>query len=261
MNFLTFLFPFIERFTTGRFIRRFFAILYRVFGWSFFVIGTLAMLTGMYAAIKSEQVMLILGALICMPILAIGGYLFLQISLYKAKCIDELDEADYTAIPVVSNFIRYLGELFLATLAVQGLLFLLASLFVSDFGFGLGNIINSYRIPLPDALVFGSDVYRMLLNLLDLRSNSFEAKGLMFLANTITHVLSLINGVLVMLFFYFIAEINVVLAEIASNTRRMVKAGTGTLSSAEPSVGKCNSCGCQNDPTDRFCTDCGNPLT
>ena len=261
MGFLNFLFPFIDQFTTGNFIRKFFSVLYQIFGWTFLVVGVLTALFGVYASIESEKVIIIVGTLVCLPIIAVGGYLLMQISLYKAQSISKMDRADYTAIPIVSLFIKYLGEMFLAILAIQGLFFLLASLFVTDYGLGLAFILREFSVPLPDSLVFGSSVLDGLFDLFDLRRGNIEERGLIFLIQTLSYLLSLINGVLVMLFFYFLAEVSLVLADIAANTKRLLS--QPIITSADETdldTASCGNCGFQNERDDMFCTNCGQSL-
>ncbi len=247
MNFLTFLFPYIETVTSGSFLRKFFGILYKVFGWFFFGGSIVAMLMGLFAAFKTEQMMIVLGSLFTAPILAAGGYLLLQISLYRSKTLTELTKEDYTAIPIVSIFLRYVGELYFAVVLVQGLIMLIGSLFVANSFFG-GFSSMLHWIDLPFV-------------------NELRYNGGAFVAVLLMYVAALIGGVLVLLFSYLLAELVVVLAEIASNTRKLntgvsvplEEQGTSITEEA-PRPGKCSACGQQNTEEDTFCINCGNKL-
>ncbi len=256
MNFLNFLFPYIETVTGGKFLRRFFSVLYKVFGWTFLVGGVIAMLMGFFAAFKTEQVLFIIGSVFTAPLMAIGGYVLLQLSLYRSKTIDELTGEDYTAIPLISVFTRYLGEVYFTIIVVQGLAMLIGSLFVT----------NSFFNPLT-----------FMMNWMDMPMihELQRSSGGAFMAVLLVYVLSLVMGILTLLFFYFLAEMMIVLAEIASNTRRMTGNGLIQASStvsdlpihatepiAPPPISDriCQKCNWENKPGDMFCSDCGNKL-
>lgn len=248
MNFFTFLFPYIETVISGTFLRKFFSILYKVFGWFFFGGSIVAMLMGLFAAFKTEQMMIVIGALFTSPILAAGGYLLLQISLYRSKTLSELTRDDYTAIPIVSIFLRYTGEVYFAIILTQGLIMLIGSLFVSNSLFnGFSWMLGWMDFPFMNELRYNGGAFATVL---------------------LMYVAALVGGVLSLLFSYFLAELVIVLAEIAANTRKLngsVSSSTSesaveSSASIPESPGYCSVCGHQNGANDAFCINCGNKI-
>lgn len=120
---------------------------------------------------------------------------------YHAKNIIDFEDSDYSAIPIVSNIFRALGEtyaIFATAVAIGGTLMS----WFSDYG-GAAYQFTRFLYLLPISGLLPIEVGGRFLN------------GLIFL------ITCLITAYVILLFAYFIAENILVLADIAKNTMMM----------------------------------------
>lgn len=119
----------------------------------------------------------------------------MQIWFYRAKAIINLEDSDFTVIPIFSNLLRAIGEnyaLFIITVGFGGTLML----WFSNYGYYLRKF--STYIPF-------------------VRLDDSFIGGLIFLA------LTMIIAFFILLLTYFLAENILVLVQIAKNTRGLKK--------------------------------------
>jgi hypothetical protein len=184
---------------------------------------------------------LLFGLIFFVAILAIG-----QIFWYRADCVSALEESQYTVIPIVSILFRAAGEVYAtlgASMAVGGCLFIwMARAYPNLLFRGLPDVMPSFS---PNLTFLG---------------------GLSFLGYV--GVVSF----LVLIFFYFLAESVVVMVDMASQIRLLVR-HTSPDAPPAPSVPqappapplpppppRCPRCNTQLEAGTKFCGTCGSPI-
>jgi hypothetical protein len=180
---------------------------------------------------------LLFGLIFLAAVLAVG-----QIFWYRADSVRDLEEAPFTVIPIVSILFRAAGEGYAtlgASAAVGGCLFMW---FARAYPYVLLGELGGW---LPST-----------------RSEPTFLGGLSFLG-----YVGLVSF-LVLIFFYFMAESIVVMADIAVHVRLLV--GQGPEGAAPAPVApppmpaaapRCPRCFAELEPGTRFCSTCGNPIS
>jgi len=180
------------------------------------ILGILLVLSGIYLLVQilkysfqmGVPTQFTLGGLILAVLIAAGIFGMMQVCFYRAGTISGLGESPFTVMPVISILLRAFAEAYavaLATLGVGGCLFIW---FSGTSPTNLLGFMGSF-VPLPEPQI--------------LLGNSQFLDGLGFLV-----AMALIAFAFLVL-FYFLAELVVVLADIAKNVRVLVKTGEKAL--------------------------------
>jgi hypothetical protein len=179
----------IESFNKGSLIKKVVSFLFRF-------IGVIIFVGGVYLFFKTISYVPDFWSGVLLFLLLFASILSLQIWFYRAKSISNLEDSEFTVIPIFSNLLRALGEnyaIFIVAIGLGGTL----NLWFSNYTSNLGELTR-------------------FIPLIGLTESSFIG-GLMFLF-LITVIASFI-----LLLSYFLAENSMVLVEIARNTRELKK--------------------------------------
>jgi hypothetical protein len=234
-----FFYPILRALSNGRIIRASVSIGLRV-------LAVVSVLGGGYLLVELLKVIfqpqvpteaaaggLLFGIIFFAAVLAVG-----QIYWYRADSVRELEDSPFTAIPIVSILFRTAGEVYAtlgASIAVGGCLFIwIARAYPYALMRGLGDVMPSTS------------------------TNLTFLGGLAFLG-----YVGLISF-LVLIFFYFLAESIVVMADIAVHVRLLVGPAPASAppapAAAPVAVARCPRCSAVLEPDTRFCSTCGNPI-
>lgn len=82
-----------------------------------------------------------------------------------------------------------------------------------------------------------------------------------FLVGLFSMVFMVISAVFALAYFYFMSEIIYVLVDIANNTRQSHKEKANEIVIREGAPTKCPKCDAKINSDDKFCGECGHPLT
>jgi hypothetical protein len=158
-------------------------------------------------------------------ILSIG-----QIYWYRAGSVRGLGESAFTVIPIVSILFRTMGEVYATfgfSVGAGGCLFIWFSknnpLWLLR---GLGGVLPSMS---PETTFTGGILYFVYLSL---------------------------ASFVVLIVFYFLAEASVVLVDVATHVRMLVRQG-GPSNLGPAPVTRCRACSAELEPAARFCPKCG----
>jgi len=183
----------------GRIIRAAVALALRI-------IGGFALLTGVYLVIETLKLAFNLpttatiGGILAAALLGAATFAVFQILFYRADSISRLGESAFTVMPIFSLLFRAWGETyaaFVATLGVAGCLFTWFS------GMNPAALMGAYvPVPFPPSIPMESNF----------------VVGLIFL------IVTALMAFAVLIFFYFLAEAVIVIADIARNVGLLVKA-------------------------------------
>ena len=187
-NIFNFFYPIIDSLNKGSLIRKVMAFLFRL-------IGVVSFIGGIYFFFKTISYAPDFWFVLLLFLFAAASFISLQIWFYRAKAILNLEDSEFTVIPIFSNLFRAIGEnyaLFLITVGIGGTLMLWFS--------NYGNYLWEFSRYIPF-----------------IRLDDSFIGGLIFLAFTI------IIAFLVLLLTYFLAENILVLVQIAKNTGKIKK--------------------------------------
>jgi hypothetical protein len=169
------------------------------------IIGGFALLTGVYLVIETLKLAFNLpttatiGGMLAAALLGAATFAVFQILFYRADSISRLGESSFTVMPIFSLLFRAWGETyaaFVATLGVAGCVFTWFS------GMNPAVLLGAYLpVPLPT---------------IPMESNFVV--GLIFL------IVTALMSFAVLIFFYFLAEAVIVIADIARNVGLLVRA-------------------------------------
>lgn len=187
-NIFTFFYPIIDSLNKGSLIRNVMAFLFRL-------IGVVGFVGGVYFFFKTISYAPDFWFVLLLFLFAAASFISLQIWFYRAQAVLNLEDSEFTVIPIFSNLFRAIGEnyaLFLITVGLGGTLMLWFS--------NYGNYLWEFSRYIPFITI----------------DDSFIG-GLLFL------VMTIIIAFLILLVTYFIAENILVLVQIAKNTRGLQK--------------------------------------
>lgn len=187
-NIFTFFYPVIDSLSKGSLIKKVMAFL-------FGLIGVVSFIGGVYFFFKTISYVPDFWSVVLLFLFVFSSFISLQIWFYRAKEINNLEDSEFTVIPIFSNLFRALGEnyaVFIITIGIGGTLMLWFSKY--------GGYLRKFSRYIPFAIL----------------DDSFIG-GLLFL------VLTIVIALLVLLLTYFIAENILVLVEIAKNTHWLRK--------------------------------------
>lgn len=157
------------------------------------------------------------GAIFFALLLGVALFGVVQVLLYRAGKVSGLEDSSFTAIPIVSHFARAAGESY----AVMGMAVALGGcVFIWLAGFDPTRMLGGWGSFFPGVEA----------------GNTFLS-GLVFLVSTVVVV------VLNLFFAYLVAELIVVLADIANNTRALREDGGGAAAGGRQRGGREDSPG------------------
>ena len=170
------------------------------------IIGGFALLTGVYLVIETLKLAFNLpttatiGGILAAALLGAATFAVFQILFYRADSISRLGDSAFTVMPIFSLLFRAWGETyaaFVATLGVAGCVFTWFS------GMNPAVLLGAYvPVPLPPSIPMESNF----------------VVGLIFL------IVTALMSFAVLIFFYFLAEAVIVIADIARNVGLLVRA-------------------------------------
>jgi hypothetical protein len=174
----------LDSLSKGSLLRTIMAILFRLVGVANFLFMIYFFFKTISYAPDFWIVLLLLLAIV-------AAFFVLQIWFYRAKKVLELEDSDFTVMPIFSQFFRAFGEMYalgLITIGFGGTLIL----WFSDYYYGLGQFLQFFpNLPAENT----------------------------FIGGLIFFVFAVLIGFLVLLITYFFAEYILVFPEIAKNTK------------------------------------------
>ncbi|MCL4550437.1 MAG: hypothetical protein M1495_17940 [Bacteroidetes bacterium] len=183
-NILTFFYPIIDSLNKGSLIRK-------VMSFLFGLIGVLSFLGGAYIFFSAISEAPDFWFVLLILMMFVASFIVLQIWFYRAKKVLNLEDSDFTVIPIISHFLRAIGE----------------SYAVFTIAYVIGGIINIWFSN------YGYGIYQFEQYLPFVRSASS------FIGQTWLLLITIITALFVLLLTYFIAESILVLVAIENNTR------------------------------------------
>ncbi|HKI79588.1 MAG TPA: hypothetical protein VKA26_13685 [Ignavibacteriaceae bacterium] len=187
-NILNIFYPFIDSLNQGSFIRKLMTNLFRL-------IGILSLVGGLYFFFKTISNAPDFWFVLLLILFLAFTFVAFQIWFYRADAISKLKDSDFNVIPIFANVFRGIGETyaaFLITIGIGGTI----NLWFSSYSYSLMSFLSFVPFISADSSFLG---------------------GILFLLMTI------VMGLSILLFTYFLAENVLVLVEIARNTRSLRK--------------------------------------
>lgn len=244
--------PFFQALSDGKIIRltvawvlRILAILMAVIGGVGFVILILAGFNkSSNYGLGTHSAGLLLGSLLLSLFILAWGYLTAGILTFRAQSVEELGDSHFTVLSILSLLFRLNGELmfvFYSLLGIGGCLFVW---FTDTSPFSQLGALGEFPL-------------------------FADRAGTGFLGGIELAVLFLLIAFISIVFFYALAELSVVLVEIALNTRGLSKEAVVTVPvpvltpepqpapTPVPTPRKCRKCGQLLDAGATFCDECG----
>ncbi len=231
---LNFFYPVLDALSDGRIIRKTVIWVLRVLGVLVFAGGLLAVFALLRFAFQfaengTQGAGTLAGGLLFALILLAGVAAITQIHFYRATSVEALGESGYTVLSIVSILFRTAGEIY-ATLGVV---------------VGVGGCLFMWLARFNPLQMLGG--FGTLLPAV--RAENTMVGGLFFL------IYLAVSSFTFLMLSYFLAELTLVVVEIARNLRNQAHAGP------EPAGRRCPSCALANQLAARFCTHCGTRLT
>jgi len=227
MNPLLFYFPVLRGLNNGKIIRLVAAMALRIqavaagLAGIWLVIMTLK--TGFASYVPAS---FSFGAVIAAILLLVCFYAIAQVMWFRSNSILELEEGPFKVVPIISINLKCCGEVYATFLVTMGVASCLMAWLTGGSGFGFLN----------EFVPFLREVGR-------LADNNFLT-GLFLLFTMLAMAFTTI------LVFYFLAELVVVLVDIALGVRRITPG-------AATSVPLCRTCNEELEAGSAFCTNCG----
>ncbi len=201
MNFLRSIISWIDSFEAGSQFRKWATILLKIVGVLVFIasiVWGISILAGSIAIGsdwgRGPQVIPIIGAVLGICINIIVGIVLMMLFWNRAKKVKDLgEESHFTLIPIAVILVRMVGEVGFLTFAVAGIQVFIFSI----FGSGISRILASITY---DLGIVGD--YR-------------------FIAGVISLVISVLGGAIVLIFYYFLAELINLFVDMATNLKKI----------------------------------------
>ena len=192
MNDFLFMGPAIQALSKGRVFQQIFALILRV-------VGVLTFLFLAYTWIRMWGLVFhlggffaVVGGIIFQGIFVIGAYMVLHAIFIRAGTLAALPQGDFVVIPIMSVLLRLMGEIYASVLAVVAVGGCILAWFAGDRAMYLLSIVSG-GMPLPTGSGF--------------------IGGLMVL------IIGICAAFASLVIFYFLAELLVIFADIALNSR------------------------------------------
>lgn len=186
----------------GKVIRNAIALVMRVGAVLILLGGLLVVIQILKMSFQISSATATIGGLVVAVLLAVAFFAVAQIYLFRAQSVYDLEDSPFTIIPILSILFRASGEAYA----------------VGALAFGVGGCLFTWLSGMsPTMLLSGLGGFMPPIpGLNELGGQSFVS-GLVFLV-TMT-----IAGFAALVTFYALAELVIVLVDIATNVRRLVK--------------------------------------
>ncbi len=248
MKVFAFLEPFFHALSDGKLIRLTVAWVLRILAVLMALIGLLWFVGFVVFGFKSvdngmggRSAGILIGCLLFALFGLAWGYLAAGIYVFRARSITELGDTHFTVLSILSLLFRLQGELIFVTYSILGVG---GCLFMWFTEFSPFSALNEFGEVLPFA--------------------GHASAG--FLGGIEFAILFLLLAFAGILVFYALAELSVVLVEIALNTRGLRNGPPPAQIPAErpavlvPTPRHCKQCGQPLDAGSTFCDECGTPV-
>ena len=186
----------LEIISQGQFFRKAYAVTLQILA-ALIAIAALVSWITVWKSISAFSAEAIVGIIIFQLLFVIAVYVVIHIILIRAGNINALPDSDYTVIPIVSITLKLIGEIYASFITVISVAGGILSWFIGSGAF--------YMVKRPSLLIpsYGS-------------GEGFWG-GLVFMAG------GLFSAIVGFVLFYFLAELVVVLVDIARNIKKMSK--------------------------------------
>jgi hypothetical protein len=187
----------------GSVIRKAIAVIMRLAAVLILLGGLLALIQILKVSFQLQSAAATIGGLFVAVLVAAAAFAIAQIYLYRAQSVHELEDSPFTIIPILSIMFRTAGEAYA----------------VGALALGVGGCVFTWLSGMNPAMLLSAmgEMMPPIPGLNELGGQSFVS-GLVFLVTMIIAAF----GALVA--FYALAELVIVLVDIALNVRRLVKA-------------------------------------
>jgi hypothetical protein len=263
MSSLAFFYPVIRALSQGRIIRQIAAWVLRLQAIFVLITGFLLLILILKIGFGPGVMTTNTVASVIMSLFMLAGTLAVaQVFWFRGKAVLDLEDGQYTVIPVIAQILRCLGEVYATVMATIGLAGTAFFWIVTTETWR--NLLFQLMNHDSDGLLreFGSETWRnlsVLLALIPVPRFYFENAfifGLGFLFQL------LLIGVVMLVAFYFLAEAVIVSVDIAMTLRRGLAVGglrPDVASAAKPF--SCPKCHSEQVPGSTFCDVCGERLS
>ena len=186
----------LEIISQGQFFRKAYAVTLQILA-ALIAIAALVSWITVWKSISAFSAEAIVGIIIFQLLFVIAVYVVIHIILIRAGNINALPDSDYIVIPIVSITLKLIGEIYASFITVISVAGGILSWFIGSGAF--------YMVKRPSLLIpsYGS-------------GEGFWG-GLVFMAG------GLFSAIVGLVIFYFLAELVVVLVDIARNIKKMSK--------------------------------------
>lgn len=186
----------------GRVIRNAIALVMRVGAVLILIGGLLVVIQVLKMAFQISSATATIGGLVVAVLLAAAFFAVAQIYLFRAQSVHDLEDSPFTVIPILSILFRASGE----------------SYAVGAIAFGVGGCLFTWLSGMSPTMLLSAlgGFMPPIPGLNELGGQSFVS-GLVFLVTMV------VAGFTALVVFYALAELVVVLVDIAINVRRLVK--------------------------------------
>jgi len=186
----------LEKISQGQFFRKAYAVTLQILA-ALIAIAALVSWITVWKSISAFSAEAIVGIIIFQLLFVIAVYVVIHIILIRAGNINALPDSDYIVIPIVSITLKLIGEIYASFITVISVAGGILSWFIGSGAF--------YMVKRPSLLIpsYGS-------------GEGFWG-GLVFMAG------GLFSAIVGLVLFYFLAELVVVLVDIARNIKKMSK--------------------------------------
>ena len=187
--------PVLQLISVGHFFRKAFAVFLQILAVIIAVAGLVSWI-GLWKSVAGQDALLILGIIIFQLFFVIAVYMVVHTMFIRAGDISALPDADYTVIPIVSISLKLCGEIYACFSIVVAI---------------AGGILIWF--------IGGNAFYFIRKSAFFMLGPGFGGYGSDFLGGLMFMVGGWLIAFLVLVVFYFLAEIVVVMADIAKNTK------------------------------------------
>ncbi len=207
MGFFRGIISWIDSLEAGSQFRKWTSILLKILGVIALIAATVSGIRVCVAAIRASdnleagaETIVIIVSILAMCVFVIIGIILIMLFWNRANKIRALgEESHFTLMPIAVILIRLIGEIGFLVIVGTGMQGLLA-------GLGIQGVISDSRIS--DVLQFGLSDLSML-------------EGIGFITGIIALVVAIISGALVLIFWYFIAELINLFVDMATNLKKI----------------------------------------
>jgi hypothetical protein len=187
--------PALELISQGLVLKKIYGIILKVLAVLIGMGGLVAWIYGWKTIFSSDDVGVILGGIIVELLLMVLIYALIHIMVIRAGNIQDLPEAGYEIIPIMSLSLKLAGELYACIIAFLGVG---GGIFHWLAGGSLANFFqNPYLMQLPE----------------------FGGLGSVFASGLLTIILGVLEGFGCLVLFYFLAELAIILVDIAASLK------------------------------------------